>query len=195
MAVDANTAFGPSRAGAVAADDRYIRAGVLSRGEGVNAETFPRHAMTGGSILVGGTGYYSAIALLQGETVSNITICVTTAGVAMTLSKLGLYTTAGGRLALSADQATAWESQGFKTAAMITPYVVPTSGVYYVAVIGAGGTLPFVARTALASPSISAMAIGSSAAICGSETAQTDLDPTATITVATTSFYHWAGVT
>jgi hypothetical protein len=185
MAVDATTAFGPRRT---------QRADIQAVSDGLIAQTFARSAMTGGTILVGGTAYFSSMPLAAGDVVSSIVICVTTAGVAMTLSKVGLYDTAGNRLAVSADQGTAWETSGYKAAAMTTPYTVPTTGVYYTAVIAAGGTNAIVGRTAMVIPAVSGMALSPGAVLFGSETGQTDLDPTATITASSTSFYHWMGV-
>ena len=163
--------------------------------EGMIAETFPRILITAGTILVGGTAYFSSIPLRKGTLVSNITVAVNTPGVSMTLSKLGLYDTAGNRLTVSADQAAAWESSGLKTAP-VTPYTVPTTGRYFVGLIGAGGTLPVIMRTGLVIPQVSGLAFGSNAPLLFSLTGKSDLDATVTVAApASTSFLHWAGIT
>lgn len=180
--------------GVVIGEDPYLRSSLQHRSEGLISQTFPRFGMTAGAVLVGGTAYYSSIPLLAGDVVSSVVFLVSVAGVAMTLSKAGLYDTAGNRLATSVDQGASWETAGHKSVAMVTPYVVPASGIYYFAIIGAGGTLPIIPRAALAGNVTSQAALAPGALICGTETGKTDLDPTATITASASAMYHWAGV-
>lgn len=178
----------------VAGQDRYTREGIRVRGEGLIAQTWDRHTGANATILVDGTAYFTLIGLLAGDVVTNLSISVPIAGVTMSLSKVGLYTTAGVRLALSADQGTAWESAGVKTIAMTSPYTITTSGAYYVAIVAKGGTLPTVMRGGIFAASTSQGAgIGSGSMVAGVQTGQTDLPTSATI-VSGSGFAHWVGV-
>ena len=169
-------------------DDRHE---VLLAAEGLIAEVFPRLDIVASSLGIDGTVYYMAVALLAGEVVTNISVIVNTAGVTMTLSKVGLYDSAFTRLALSADQTTAWESTGVKTIALTSPYTVLTTGLYYVAIVAKGATIPAFSRTGTVA--LAAVAIGSGARPFAHQTGQTDLPATGTPAV-TAPLPFWAGI-
>jgi hypothetical protein len=79
--------------------------------------------------------FMQAIYLEAGITVSNISWhSATTAAGTPTNNILGLYSLALAKLAETADQLTAaWAAQTMKTIPVGTPYLVPTSGLYYIA--------------------------------------------------------------
>jgi hypothetical protein len=81
-----------------------------------------------------GTLWLQAIWLTAGQTVSNISIhSATTAASGPTHWMFGLYSGARALLATSTDQtSTAWAATTLKTLAMTTPYLVPSSGLYYI---------------------------------------------------------------
>ena len=83
---------------------------------------------------VSGTLWMQGIFLYAGQTVSNILWhSATTAGATITSYRLGLYDASRNLLATSADQGSAaWAAQTLKTLAMTTPYLVPTTGWYYI---------------------------------------------------------------
>ena len=83
---------------------------------------------------VSGTLFMQAIYLATGMTVSNIMWhSATTAGASITSWRFGLYDLSRNLLATSADQgAAAWAAQTMKTLAMTTPYLIPTTGLYYI---------------------------------------------------------------
>lgn len=99
-------------------------------------ETFPRSNITNQCNTDTLQGYLlmSAIYLPAGQTVSNITLVNGTAGLTSPTHQLfGLYSDARALLATSADDTTtAWAAYAAKTLAMTVPYVVPTSGLYYI---------------------------------------------------------------
>jgi polygalacturonase len=137
-------------------------------------------ALDGGTtIMVDGTIYFMLEGFRAGDVVAGISFIVTSIGATMTLSKVGLYTTAGVRLAISADQTTAWESNGRKTVAFTAPYTVPANAALYLAIIGKGGTLPTVLRGGAAAAA--GTAIGAGVRPIGTQTSQTDLVDPATI--------------
>lgn len=82
----------------------------------------------------GGTLFLQSIYLKAGITVSSISISsATTAANGPTHWMFGLYSGARALLATSTDQTnTAWAANTLKTLAMTTPYLVPTTGLYYV---------------------------------------------------------------
>ncbi len=166
---------------------------VMRQARGVLGETFNVAACVGSLAMVSGVVYYNALPLLAGQTITNLTLFVQAAGVSLTLSKLGLYDASLNRLALSADQGTAWQSVGNKTAPMITPYIVPASGLYYAAAFATGAsTMPSVTRGSSGSIADGG-ALGSGAKMFGSQTAQTDLPTTGVMTtsIAATQFMMW----
>ncbi len=170
------------------------RSALLLSGQGLISQNFDRAASPAGLAGTSGTIYFMAVPLLAGDVVSNISVAVAVAGAGMTLSKLGLYSTAGVLLASSADLGTAWHSQGTKTAAMAVAYTVPTSGLYYAAFLGVTGTtMPTLLRGFSNTLAVAASAIGSGLAPTGAQKGQTDLVDPATITAAS-GIAYWVGV-
>lgn len=162
--------------------------------QGFKVETFPRVMASAASVMVGGTVYVTGVGLLRGEIVSNITILLTSPTASgMTLSKVGLLDLAGNRLALSADQGTAWQTASLKTCAMIAPYTVPVSGMYYVAVVAAASvTLPSIGRSAITA---AAEGMPGFSFPHASMLSQTDIPSAVTLQVASgVQLAMWAGV-
>lgn len=109
----------------------------------------PRTLRSTGDTLTGGVVYLAKVDIANRSTVvSNILIGVITAGATLTAGQnfVGLYDSAGTRLAVSADQTTAWGTAGLKTAA-ITPQTLAV-GSYYVAILSNGTTKPVFATGA-----------------------------------------------
>jgi hypothetical protein len=81
-----------------------------------------------------GTLWLQAIWLTAGQTVSSISIfSATTAASVPTHWVFGLYSAARALLATSTDQTSgAWAATTLKTLSMTTPYLVPTTGIYYI---------------------------------------------------------------
>jgi hypothetical protein len=103
------------------------------------AETIPREICPEVNTVVptaSGTLFMQAIYLYAGQLVSNITVSsATTAAGTPTGGRVGLYSANRALLAQSADQTTtAWAANTVKTLAMLTPYRVPTSGLYYIGI-------------------------------------------------------------
>ena len=104
---------------------------------GTLAESMDRNICTETNATIptaSGTLFMEAIFLSAGMTVSNIMWhSATTAGATITSYRLGLYDINRNLLATSADQGSAaWAANTMKTLAMTTPYLVPTSGIYYI---------------------------------------------------------------
>lgn len=170
-------------------------ASLLSPGlaaEGLLAQNFPRQAAAGVAIAIDGTAYFAAVELFAGQSIANVVLGVATAGTVMTLSKAGIYTTAGVRVAISADQGAAWQSAGLKTVPLTAPYVVPVTGTYYLALVAKGTVIPTLACGSLAAVVALAGAVGSGILPYGTQAAQTDLPANATI-AAGAALGVWAG--
>jgi len=104
---------------------------------GTIAETIPRNVCTETNNVIFTTGQIAMqlIWLRAGTTVSKISICTaTTLATTPTHNAIGLVSVAGVMLASSADALTqAMAAQTLYTWTMTTPYIVPTTGAYYIA--------------------------------------------------------------
>lgn len=138
------------------------------------------------------------IRLIQPETITNLHIAVTVAGITLTAGQsfLGLYTTSGTRVAVTADQSGSWTSTGFKTAALTSPYAA-AAGDYFAAIVTNGATTPTLAQeSALATFTANAgLAAGSSAFSMSGPAAQTSLPASINMGVDVTlgSNTYWFG--
>lgn len=165
---------------------------------GLITETIVDRIGIAGNSMVDGTVYYMAVYLFAGETLTTAHLFVTTAGTTVTLGKVGLYAADGTRLALSANQTAAWEATGLKSIAFGTPYVVPTSGIYYLAVVTKASVLtPQIMASSNSAAStllICANPIPGGVAPWGSQTGQTDLPSPGVIAAGTAPVIRWIGV-
>lgn len=118
----------------------------LSAPTGFLAESMVRAECPEVNTVIGTTGQIAmqAIWLRAGMTVTNLTACsATTAAGTPTHYCFALYTLAGALCGSTADQTTtAWAANTVKTLALTTPFVVPTSGLYYIAVMVVATTVP-----------------------------------------------------
>jgi hypothetical protein len=130
------TASGSSSSGAV---DNYGITGNL--GETMDRNICPEVNTT---IATTGQIFCQAIWLTAGTTVTNISFCsATTAASAPTHYVFALYDINRNLLASSADQtSTAWAANTLKTLAMGTPYLISTTGLYYVMISVVATTVP-----------------------------------------------------
>ena len=114
------------------------------------AETLPRQNVidVAQTAMTSGTVYMSSVYLNAGQLVSNITYYSVAAAVGAVNSIAGLYSSnqsAPALLATSANNTVIWPALTARTFAMTTAYRVPTSGVYYVALMNtAATTMPTV---------------------------------------------------
>lgn len=160
--------------------------------EAIITQNYPREVNVSATIGIGGTVYLMAVGALAGDVITNISIGISTAGAAMTASLVGIYDTAGNRVATSADQGTNWQSAGLKTIALTAPYVVPTTGALYAALVATGGTIPVFARGAALGPAlILAAAVGSGVIPFASLAGQTGLPSSLTIAAGAAPIAYW----
>lgn len=98
------------------------------------------------TIATTGQIFCQAIWLTAGTTVTNISFCsATTAAGTPTHYVFALYDYSRNLLASSADQtSTAWAANTVKTLAMGTPYLVPTTGLYYLMLSVVATTVPTI---------------------------------------------------
>lgn len=146
---------------------------------GLIAEAGPVNNSIGGLALVDGTIHFVSVSMFAGMRISGTCIGITTAGVALTLSKVGLYDTSGNRLAISADQGTAWQSAGPQTIPFTAAVTITTTGIYYGAIISKGGTpaAPFRIGQSMVGMGV----VNSGLLPFGLQAGQTDLIASATI--------------
>lgn len=119
----------------------------LPSDHGMIAWTFdPSCSSANGSQLTSGYVYLMKVVLRQAATISKINTVIGVAGATLTSGQnfAGLYSTAGTRLALTADQSAAWTSAGNKTMSLTSSYSA-AAGSYYVALLVNGTTSPYFA--------------------------------------------------
>lgn len=114
-----------------------------------------RRSECGGNLAALTTQVMTAVALhlRAGDVITNLTFCsATTAAGTPTNWWFALYDTAAtpALLRQTADQtSTAWAANTAKTVALATPYTVPTTGVYYAAVMVKATTPPTLVGASL----------------------------------------------
>lgn len=150
------------------------------------------------SILTSGTVALMKIKVVNRSTVvTNVLAGITTAGATLTAGQnfAGIYDSSGNRLAVTADQATAWQSAGAKTMALSAPVTLAV-GNYYVALVSNGTTPPTFMATGTSAQS--GLNIGLTTATSRSLTgpaAQTTLPTTITLGSQTQNgVMRWAGL-
>ncbi len=164
---------------------------------GAIAETINRMLCTetNTSALTSGTLRMDAVWLRRGQTVSNISyFSATTASGTPTNGFFALYDGSRNLLAQSANfTSEAWAANTIKTKAVTTPYVVPTTGLYYVGIMIAATTVPTLkGNTAKTGGQLA----GTAPILHGNSTTgltTTLPNPAAAITVGTSTV--WASIT
>ena len=147
-------------------------------------ETLPVDAATGTGITTGGTIEFGLVGLRAGDVITNVISSVTTAGVTLTIVRLGLYNTSGNRLAQTADVKADFASTGVKVEPLTATYTIPSTDGYYLAIITTGTTQPIFERGLSSSTMYNA--IGSGVRRYAIQAAQTDLTNPATLANTTT---------
>jgi hypothetical protein len=172
------------------------RQAAVVRGQGFITETFPRCGALSGTISVDGTVYGTAIGLLAGDVITNMTIGINVAGNTTTIAKLGIYSQTGTLLCSSADGSAGMGTAGLKTMAMTTPFTVTADGLYYAAwITKASVTLPTPLRgSASLSASNPSAGIGAGTPFMVTQTGQTDFPASATLVASVVSLAYWMGI-
>lgn len=96
------------------------------------------------SVIVSGRLTLVAVPLVAGQKITSISFwCGTQAAVAPTNQWFAVYSSALAFIRQTTnDTTTAWNAGAIKTLALTSPYVVPTSGIYYIGVMVEAGTVP-----------------------------------------------------
>ena len=136
------------------------------------------------------------ITLKRAATISNIWLTITVAGATLTASQnfVGLYTSAGTRVALSADQSSNWTSTGVKSIALTASYSA-AAGDYFVAILSNGTTIPtFSASSSGTNPS-NVNLTGATLRFANGPSSQTTLPSSITMSSNTAAAAaYWVGV-
>jgi hypothetical protein len=164
------------------------------------AWTYDPSATTNSTLTVNGTVYLAQVLLRYSTTVSKLSVGVSTAAATVTANQnfLGLYNSAGTRVAVTAAGTldTLITSAGIVTASVVTPYAA-VAGTYWVAFVNNASTASTLARASGASLSIANAGAAAAAfryAVNG--TSQTSLPSTITpgSNTVTGAFTMWAAV-
>lgn len=128
------------------------------------AENFPRDQVSTDLVASLASGVMTSVAvpLQAGDTVNSLSfLSGATALVTPTNEWAALYSPAGVLLAQSATVTTAWAADTYKTFALATPQVIPSTGVYYAAVMVAATTVPtLMGKTTGRAPAAGALVAG-----------------------------------
>ncbi|MFK0015749.1 hypothetical protein [Streptomyces sp. NPDC091027] len=117
------------------------------------------------------------VRLRRAATIGWIWMHITTAGATLTANQCfaGLYTTAGTRVAVTADQSANWTSIGDKKMALTAPYNAP-AGEYFIAFVANGTTIPqFTAASNNTSSGLNMNVTGASLRFANGPSGQTSL--------------------
>lgn len=196
-------AWGASVNAAFTSQDSRISAleaaGDAPSSQGLKAAPFDVALSNGSIALVSGTVYMVEVVITAPVTLNSAVAVAFTAGSALTAAQnfAGLYNAAGTRVAVTADQTTAWGTAGVKTMNFTAPVAV-TPGRYYVALLSNGTTPPAFLRGLSAGAIPQALNIGRTAADgrwTTGPTAQTTLPASVTMASRTLAAAAlWAGV-
>ena len=113
--------------------------------QGIIAETTPRCSITAGVVATSGTLFFQQVFLKQGDLLVNCHVINGVAAIAETFARIGLYDIAGNLLASCVDQGAAWATLGIHSQPFSTPFSVPTTGIYYLALLTLAATSPGLA--------------------------------------------------
>lgn len=93
-------------------------------------------------VLTSGTLYMMGLWVREATSFTNIIFGASAAGATLTAGQnlIGLYDSAGNRVAQSADQSANWTSTGIKTTPMTGAPIALSAGMYYVAILSNGTT-------------------------------------------------------
>lgn len=165
---------------------------------GLIAWSFDPVTTSGSTSAVSGTVFLSQITLRYAQTISNLAVAIATgaSGVTANQNFLGLYTSAGTRVAVTAAGAidTAIASSGYLSQAVVTPYAA-AAGTYWVAYLNNATTAALLQRGTGATLSIANVGMtGAGMRYAVNGTAQTSLPATITpaSNSATNAFPLWA---
>ncbi|ORT58167.1 hypothetical protein [Streptomyces sp. CB03238] len=117
------------------------------------------------------------VRLKRPVTIGWIWMHLTSGGTSLTANQCfaGLYTTAGARVAVTADQSTAWSTIGEKKMSLTTPYNA-AAGDYFIAFVANGTTIPqFTAASNNSSSGLNMGVTGASLRFANGPTGQTSL--------------------
>jgi hypothetical protein len=130
------------------ADHPFTRWGPAEQWAGLRAATFDPRLPINATAPTAGVITLFEIFVPEGFVCSKLHVAiVSTAGVTLANSFAGLYDDQGNRVAVSADQSSAWQSVGAKEITWVTPAELQGGRRYYVALlIGSAATFPTFAR-------------------------------------------------
>lgn len=171
---------------------------LVQQARGFISETADVRSVLGSVVVLSGIASYTAVGLYAEDKITNVTIAIAgSAAAGITLSKMGLYSSTGLQLAVTADQGTSWQTPAIKTMPFLSPYVVPATGVYYVGFLvvftTTGPTVPRINGGNISSQ----FALAGKLASCYAESGRSDLPAQAVFNAGanvTGGNQYWSGL-
>jgi hypothetical protein len=109
-------------------------------GQALVGETLDRALATNPALPASGDLRGGTMALRAGQTVTNLVVAVTVAGVGMTHGSLALWDLAGNLLRSTADVPATFNGAGLLVIALSAPFTQPADGLVYATFFGTTGT-------------------------------------------------------
>ncbi|MEU6635701.1 hypothetical protein [Streptomyces rochei] len=168
--------------------------------QGLRAWSFDPSLAGFSSAPVGGSVYLIRVKLRKATTISKIVLMTVVAGSGLTANQnyAGLYTSSGTRVAVTANQSSAWTTANNTLSMSLTSSYSAAAGDYYVAFVSNGSTRPgFVCATTLGATRTPGNANLSSGGYryCIGATGQTSLPSSLSIASATPDANaYWVGL-
>lgn len=113
---------------------------ILLAGQGLVSEVFDRGLVVSGITPAADSLRLSGMPLRAGMLITNLVAIVITVGVDMTHTWFALYSPTFALVAQTADTPAVFQSPDVRSLALTAPVVVPTSGLYYAAMLGSTAT-------------------------------------------------------
>lgn len=114
-------------------------------GFGIVSEPFSRFACSGTVGAASGDLILVALGIRQNDLITGVALGCNGSGNTITLAKVGLFSSTGTRLRISADQS-ANMTAGFKTFAFTATYTAPANAMVYAAIVQVGTTPAVIYR-------------------------------------------------
>lgn len=124
--------------------DGSLLGGVNAHAEGLGLKAWTFHPSQATFAGTQANTHLGSVYLKKGTVIKYLSVPVTVAGATMTFAKLGIYDSGLNLVAQTADMSAAFQATGWIEGALTQPYVVPSSGIYYLASGFTGTTLPTV---------------------------------------------------
>lgn len=170
----------------------------LPSDQGMVAWSYDPSEAANNQTLTSGTVVYVALPIREATSFTNIVVPISVAGATLTAGQnlVGLYNSAGTRVAVSADQAANWTTTGVKTVPMVGAPIALSPGMYFLAYLSVGTTpITILRESNITNANLINYNLTTATARVSELAGQTSLTSTVTLSSRTLSLLStWAGI-